>query len=115
MPPIIRATSWRHLCRRERDGRSRLVCQNRPSLGRENIPQDQQLAQVDTVGSIDVEDIDSGTSAGRQADKPGALPRKVTVPALPARIKQHNDAAGDAVAAAQIAGFAKVAFEARPG
>jgi len=67
------------------------------------------------VARIDVEDIDGRTSAGGQADKLGTLPRKVTAPALPARIEQNDNAAHDDVAAAQITGFGRVAFEASPG
>ena len=54
-------------------------------------------------------------TARRQADQKRALPDKVSAPALPARIEQHDGAAGDAIAAAQIARFSQVAFEARPG
>ena len=81
----------------------------------EHAAQYEQIAQLNPVRCIDVEDVSRGAPARRQADKPRALPGKVTAPALPTGIVQHNDAAGDNVAAAQIAGFSQVAFEARPG
>src|SRR6266481_5062979 len=39
----------------------------------------------------------------------------MSVPALPARIEQHDDAPGDEIAAAQVARFRQIAFMARPG
>ena len=81
-------------------------------LGWENAAKDEQFSQLDAVARINVEDIDGRTPAGGKSDKLRPLPRKVTVPALPAGIEQFDDATCDKVAAAQIAGFGCIAFEA---
>src|SRR5262249_5131515 len=81
---------------------------------REHTAEDQQLAQFDAMGGVDVQYIDGGTPTRCQTDQPRPVPFKVTTPALTARIEQHHDATGDHVAAAQIARFAGVAFKTRP-
>ena len=66
------------------------------------------------MGRIDVQDIDRGATARRQADKTSPVPFEMAAPALPAGIEQDCDAAGDGVMATQIARLSQVTFEARP-
>jgi hypothetical protein len=48
---------------------------------------------------------------GREAYK-SRIPDKMTIPFLPTRIVQHDDAAADDVSPAQIARFGRIAFKA---
>jgi hypothetical protein len=66
------------------------------------------------MGRVDVQDIDGCSTASRQADQSSPRPFEMSAPALSPGIKQDNDAAGYGVTAAEVAGFAQIALEARP-
>ena len=63
---------------------------------------------------IDIQDIDCGATASRQADQMRPIPRKVSNPSLPTPVEQDHDTAGDGIAPGQVAGFAQIALKARP-
>src|SRR6267143_2851481 len=63
---------------------------------------------------IDVQYRDSRPTADGQAEQARPVPEEVALPALAARIEEHDDTSGLGVTATQVAGFREVAVVARP-
>jgi len=66
------------------------------------------------VGRVDIQNVDGRPTASRPANQARPVPREVPIPALPPGIEQDHDAAGDGVAATEIARFSQIALKARP-